>query len=104
NKLITDNDNRVDQPAVLRSRLFDILIGDWDRHFDQWRWGVRDMGKGKEYYPIPRDRDEAFFNSNGLLVKYIAKNQLKYLQGFKKKITNINWFMWEGRNFDRIFM
>src|SRR5690606_19025480 len=26
----------VDQQAVLRARLFDIWIGDWDRHDDQW--------------------------------------------------------------------
>jgi hypothetical protein len=57
NNLFEDNDDRIDQPAVLRARLLDMLTGDWDRHFDQWRFGVRDTGKGKLYYPIPRDRD-----------------------------------------------
>ncbi|MEX1056050.1 MAG: hypothetical protein WED81_08460, partial [Rhodothermales bacterium] len=33
-----DNDHRVDQAFYLRSRLFDMLLSDWDRHRDQWRW------------------------------------------------------------------
>ena len=68
-KLIEDNDDRVDQKAFLRARLLDFLIADWDRHFDQWRFGEKDTGKGKLYYPIPRDRDQAFSYSDGLLVK-----------------------------------
>ena len=85
NKLIDDHDNHVDEFAYLKARLLDNIIGDWDRHFDQWKWGTADTGKGKLYYPIPRDRDQAFFNSDGLLINYLAKNQYKYLQGFKKK-------------------
>ena len=38
-KLIDDSKNHVDQEAVLRARLLDMMIGDWDRHFDQWRFG-----------------------------------------------------------------
>ncbi|MDQ6813522.1 MAG: hypothetical protein M3040_07300 [Bacteroidota bacterium] len=37
-ELKNDNDNRVDQRLVLRARLLDILMGDWDRHEDQWLW------------------------------------------------------------------
>src|SRR5262245_20803743 len=28
----------VDTQALLRARLFDVFIGDWDRHNGQWRW------------------------------------------------------------------
>ncbi|NQX92618.1 MAG: hypothetical protein HRT74_10935, partial [Flavobacteriales bacterium] len=28
----------VDEDYVLNARLFDMVIGDWDRHDDQWRW------------------------------------------------------------------
>ncbi len=103
-KMIEDNDHHIDQPAVLKARLLDILIGDWDRHFDQWRWGIRDTAKEKIYYPIPRDRDQTFFNSDGLLAWYISKFHLRFLQGFKKNIPSINWFNWEQRDFDRFFM
>ena len=38
-KLLKNHKHKVDQEYILRARLFDILIGDWDRHDDQWRWG-----------------------------------------------------------------
>ena len=31
-------DERVDARAFLAARLFDVFVGDWDRHPDQWRW------------------------------------------------------------------
>ncbi|CAN5350468.1 metallophosphoesterase [soil metagenome] len=104
NKLIEDHDDHVNQNEYLKARLLDNLIGDWDRHFDQWRWGTSDTGKGKLYYPIPRDRDQAFFYSDGLLAKYLTLNLLRYLQGFKRTIPDVNWFNWEARDLDRMFL
>ncbi len=103
-RLTNDSKYHVDQEAILRARLLDIVIGDWDRHFDQWKWGTNDTGVGKLYYPVPRDRDEAFFNSDGLFVKGASIAALPYLTGFKKHYTNIKWFNWEQRYFDRFFM
>jgi hypothetical protein len=37
-----------------------MLIGDWDRHDDQWRWAAFDEGKQTVFKAIPRDRDQAF--------------------------------------------
>ncbi|MDQ6756020.1 MAG: metallophosphoesterase [Bacteroidota bacterium] len=104
NKIIDDHDNHVDEVAYLKARLLDNVIGDWDRHFDQWKWVTTDTGKGKLYYPVPRDRDQAFYNSDGLLINYLAKNQYPYLQGFKKNFRDIRWFNYESRDIDRIFM
>jgi hypothetical protein len=104
NKLIDNNDNRIEQGSVLRARMLDNLIGDWDRHFDQWKWGSVDTGKGKLYYPVPRDRDQAFFNSDGFLIRYISRNKLKFLQGFNHNLPNLKWFNWEQRDFDRFFL
>ena len=60
-----DNDNQVDQIFALRNRMFDMVIADWDRHEDQWRWASFDQGKGKLYRPIPRDRDQTFYLNEG---------------------------------------
>jgi len=103
-KIISDSKDHVDQEAVLRSRLLDMVIGDWDRHFGQWDFGTRDTGVGKLYFPIPKDRDQAFFNSDGLLAKAVSLSAMPYLQGFKKDYPNLNWFNWEERDFDRLFM
>ncbi|MBA2249916.1 MAG: metallophosphoesterase [Chitinophagaceae bacterium] len=104
NKIIDNNDHHIDQEAVLRARLLDNILGDWDRHFDQWKWGTTDTGIGKLYYPVPRDRDQVFFNSDGVLSKYIVNNHLRYLQGFKNNYPSIKWFNWEERDFDRLFL
>jgi len=102
--LLEDNDNRVDQPAVLRARLLDMLLADFDRHMDQWKFGVADTGKGKLYYPIPKDRDQALYQSNGLLNKWVSNQLLPFLKGFQKDIPKINWLNWPARDFDRLFL
>ncbi len=104
NKMLEDNDHHIDQEKVLTARLLDMLIGDFDRHADQWKWGTADTGVGKLYYPIPKDRDQAFFNSDGLLLKFLAKKQMPFLQGFKKNISDINGLNYVARDFDRFFL
>jgi hypothetical protein len=104
NKIHEDNDHRVDQEKVLNARLFDIFIGDFDRHGRQWRFGVADTGKGKLYFPIPRDRDQAFFNSDGVLLWKLSKKLIPALQGFKSTIRDVNGFNSQAKEFDRFFL
>ncbi len=59
-KIHKDEDIIVDEAAYIRARLFDMLIGDWDRHQDQWRWIEFKEEGTKIYRPMPRDRDQAF--------------------------------------------
>lgn len=68
-ELDNDIDHRVDQKEFARARLLDMLLADWDRHSDQWRWASfkPDDEKGKIYKPIPRDRDVAMMRMTGLL-------------------------------------
>ena len=100
-----DNDNRIDQRAFLRARMLDLFIGDWDRHEDQWRWGSRKTATGKEFYPIPRDRDQVFFRADGLLPAIAALPWLQpKFQGFTTKLANVDGFMFNGRYVDRMFL
>ena len=106
-ELREDNDNRVDQPFVLKNRLFDLWLGDWDRHDDQWRWAIFDDpdGKGDLYRPIPRDRDQAFFISNGVLPwLYSRKWTLPRLEGFDEAVRWAPGLAFNGRYFDRSFL
>lgn len=103
-KMVDESDHRVEQDDVLRARLLDMVVADFDRHFDQWKWGITDTGKGKLYYPIARDRDQAFFNSDGLLLKVVSRRRLPFLRGFKPSMPAINWLNWSARDFDRIFL
>ncbi len=104
NKLYDDNDNRIDQKAFLRARLLDFLIADWDRHLDQWRFAEYDTGKGKLYIPIPRDRDQAFTYSDGILLKAATSNFIPFLKGFRKNIPGIQWLAYWAKDLDRSFL
>jgi Calcineurin-like phosphoesterase len=104
NKMVNENDNRPNQPAVLKARLLDMLIGDWDRHFDQWKWYDQDTGKAVLYNPIPKDRDQALFNSEGLLTKLITGRLMPFLKGYRNGLPGIKWLGYTARDFDRIFL
>ncbi|MGZ5134872.1 MAG: hypothetical protein ACXWCG_06970 [Flavitalea sp.] len=89
-KTVLDNviekpDHRLLQAAILKARLLDILIADWDRHEDQWRWGKKDSSGITYYYPIPRDRDFAYFQSDGLFLKLASLTVLPFMRGFTKQ-------------------
>src|SRR5687768_14000865 len=104
-KLREDNDDKIDQQLVLKARLLDMFMMDFDRHEDQWRWNTKDTGKGKVYYPLPRDRDQAFFVNEGRIPKIIRKPwRLPKFQGFRAKAININTFNFNARFFDRTFL
>lgn len=104
-KLKQDNVNTVDQKAVLKARILDMFVMDFDRHEDQWEWGAIDRGKGKQYYPIPKDRDQAFYINEGVLPHIVQWPWLvPQLEGLKAKTRNIKRFNFAARNFDRFFL
>jgi len=92
---------------VLNARILDMFIMDLDRHEGQWMWGARDNanGKGKTYYPIPKDRDQAFYINRGIIPGIIKGRALvPQLEGFKPQAKSIERFNFAARNFDRAFL
>lgn len=65
--------NRLDARGYLTVRLLDLVIGDWDRHDDQFRWAAFDQGGMRVWRPVPRDRDYAFVNYGGLVAGIARK-------------------------------
>ena len=104
-KLQEDNDNSVDQNFVVRNRIFDMWIGDWDRHDDQWRWVEYDQKNGSLYRPIPRDRDQAFFINEGIIPWFASRKwALPKIEGFDEEIRWAPGVSQNARFFDRTFM
>lgn len=100
-----DNDIEVDQNFVVRNRLFDMWIGDWDRHDDQWRWAQFDKKGGKIYRPIPRDRDQAFFINEGIIPTIASRKWgLPKIEGFDEEVRWAPGISQNARFFDRTFM
>ena len=54
---------RLDQPALLRARLLDGWLGDWDRHPGQWNWAASPPNAAgySAITPLPKDRDMVFY-------------------------------------------
>ena len=55
--------HRLDQPALLRARLLDGWLGDWDRHPGQWNWAENPANEAEpaSISPLPKDRDIVFY-------------------------------------------
>ncbi len=93
---LNKNENHIlDEKAYIKARLFDMLIGDWDRHEDQWRWAAFKSGKQTIYRPIPRDRDQAFsIFGDGVLLNIATKiiPTLRLMQSYSEELKSPKWF------------
>ncbi|MEO5563756.1 MAG: ShlB/FhaC/HecB family hemolysin secretion/activation protein, partial [Chitinophagaceae bacterium] len=102
-KIYKDNNNHVDQLAFVRARLFDMVIGDWGRHPDNWRWAEFKTDGPDIYKPVPRDRDQAYTKMDGFYPS-LAGSFYKPFQGFNKKIKNVADWNKHALPLDRIFL
>ena len=116
-KLLERNEHRVDARFFARSRLFDMWVGDWDRHQDQWRWAAfepgeldhslsgKDRTRGKTYRPIPRNRDFVYFKPGGLIsdiAQWVGGPRLK-LSKFGPHIKSMKGLNFSASNLDKQF-
>ncbi|MDQ3051653.1 MAG: hypothetical protein M3Q95_12260 [Bacteroidota bacterium] len=112
-----ENNTYIDDYALLKSRLFDMWINDWDRHQGQWRWGkvecdenrmarCKKLNAKKEYYiPIPKDRDQAFARFDGV-IPWIAGRRwvARRFQHFSNEVKDVTGLNYNARNFDHAFL
>ncbi|TDU42990.1 calcineurin-like phosphoesterase family protein [Gelidibacter sediminis] len=106
-KVRKDEKYKIDENAYIRARLFDMLIGDWDRHQDQWRWAQFNQENGdKLYKPIPRDRDQVFSNFDGTLLDIVRviSGSSRQLQVYDEELKDIKWMNSAGVKLDRVIL
>ena len=101
-RLYRDHDNHVDKSEFVRARLFDLWIGDWSKHEDNWKWAGYKDKDGLIYRPIPRDRDHAFSRWDGI-IPWIGDREWAMPNGenFDYKIKGLRSLMWQARHLDR---
>ena len=93
----------INESRYIRSRLFDNVVGDWDRHEDQWRWGVKELEDGtKHYEPLPRDRDQVYSDFDGAVLGIIRtlNPPLRFMQRYNSKYKHTKWFNDAGDEVD----
>jgi hypothetical protein len=104
-KLQEDNDQSVNQEIVLRARLLDMVIGDWDRHEGQWRWEKQKNDGESVYTPIPRDRDQVFYRTSGLFPWIVSHQWLKSrFQPYESELRDVKGWNFGAKDFDRYFL
>tara|TARA_R110002074_G_scaffold161480_3_gene319312 strand:+ start:43199 stop:44449 length:1251 start_codon:yes stop_codon:yes gene_type:complete len=101
-KLRNSNKVSIDARSLVRARLFDLMIGDWDRHSKQWGWAIENLGDSIAAIPLPCDRDNAFFHLEGVLPTIISNEIfLPEVQSFEKEIGFLDGLV---SSFDIYFM
>ncbi|MCB9277221.1 MAG: hypothetical protein H6564_24520 [Lewinellaceae bacterium] len=97
---------KADQNEFVRARLFDILIGDWSKHEDNWKWAAyKGAGGFTLYRPIPRDRDHAFSRQDGI-IPWIADRRfgIPNIENFGYDFHDIQSLTFQARHMDRFLM
>lgn len=100
-KLKADTQYYVDPKKYLNARLVDWLIADWDRHEDQWKWIEEKTDSGIAFYVVPKDRDQAFYKSNGLLVKFVGLFFMPHIDRFNKSGRGIKSLGMKAKELDK---
>ena len=93
----------INESLYIRTRLFDNIIGDFDRHADQWRWAVQKQEDGTDLYePIPRDRDQAYSDFDGFMLGALTalSPPMRFMQRYNGNYKETRWFNDAGDDVD----
>lgn len=93
--LMKDEKYNINHQQYIKTRLFDMWFGDWDRHEDQYRWATyKNLDGTISYAPIPRDRDQAFPKFDGFFTQASTHlvPALRLMQSFGPNLKNVKTF------------
>ncbi|MQA91443.1 MAG: BamA/TamA family outer membrane protein [Gemmatimonas sp.] len=102
-RLRESSEDRSDARAFLTARLMDLLLGDWDRHEDQWRWAQVDRDGARHWLPIPRDRDNAFFHADGV-IRRVGKMMRPFVVTFDENVSDLSGLTYNARLLDQLIL
>ncbi len=102
-RFLDKRDEKVDAAAFLTARLFDVFVGDWDRHMGQWKWAKYTVNGKELWKPIPKDRDRAFSKFDGL-TPWVSTLIIPQWKDFDYDYPPAEFATWSGRYLDRRFL
>lgn len=108
-KIRDDEKNNIDERVYIRARIFDMLLGDWDRHQDQWRWAQVEDPEDEDahtFIAIPRDRDQVFSRFDGSLFDFLRKymSAVRQFGVYGPDIEHIKEFSKSAEKLDRALL
>ena len=100
----TDSEQRFAPTDLLRARLLDGWLGDWDRHPGQWSWAVTSPPEAGPaiLVPLPKDRDMVLYRlDDGALGWLIGHVFLRHWATFGSRYKNPSGLMSSGHYLDQ---
>ena len=101
----------VNAEALLRARLLDAWLGDWDRHAGQWTWALTKANSDDTHprvarhpcAPVPKDRDMVFYRADDGLIPWLLTRPftIRHWTTFKPKYTDPIGLMENGEFLDK---
>ncbi len=99
-RLSTFPDESLDELEYLKHRLFDILVGEWDRTPAEWQWKKRSRESSRSWIPHPSPRDRAFSRFDGLFPS-LAQLAVPKFSHIDETYGNIEGLTSTARQLDR---
>ncbi len=99
--------SKVDEPNFLKARLMDFVIGDYDRHYDQWRFGAYKQENSTTLYKtIRRDRDQAFPKYDGFILSLLKVGLIDFrsMERYDDDVDNVKWMSRYAYPLDQAFL
>ena len=103
-QLRADRFNKIDETAYIQSRIFDMLIGDWNRGEPQWDWLPQHNEGNTTYVPISKNSDQAFSKmGDGPLMKLatLASRKKRHLASYDGLLKDPKWFNFSAFALDK---
>lgn len=100
-ELHNDRLSIIDETKYIRSRLFDILIGDWNKIPENWIWVASARKDSIVYEPIVLDRSHGFTKVNGVLYpQMLSMLGLNFISNYESEQKNLKQFNALGYTLD----
>ncbi|MFR9165231.1 MAG: hypothetical protein ACLVKO_02980 [Dysgonomonas sp.] len=83
----------IDRKKYVRIRLFDMLVGDWNKIPENWLWIGDKQEQRIIYQPVVLDRSNTFTKVDGLLFQQLLNMLgLNFITDFEENIKNVKKF------------
>lgn len=92
--------HRLNEEELFAVRLVDFLVNDNDRTTDNMRFARYGPDSNYTWRPLPRDRDRAFSDAGGWLIKYLIQPIYPKLVSFTRDY-DLEGLVFESYNIDR---
>lgn len=98
-KWLDDPGTRADTRAYLKARMLDVVLGNWDRHRNQWHWAR--LADAPLWQPVPEDPDQCFSRYEGAALGLARSADPRFLRYEAEYPGRIEGLLYNGADMNR---